>query len=45
MKKVFTGLGLAIARSIALSASLSLTYKWQEGMHLFLLVKESQKKS
>ena len=40
-----TGLGLAIARSIALSASLSLTYKWQEGMHLFLLVKEPQKKS
>lgn len=44
-KKDSTGLGLAIARSIALSASLSLTYKWQEGMHLFLLVKESQKKS
>ena len=44
-KKDYTGLGLAIARSIALSASLSLTYKWQEGMHLFLLVKESQKKS
>ena len=42
-KKDSTGLGLAIARSIALSASLSLTYKWQEGMHLFLLVKESQK--
>ena len=44
-KKDSTGLGLAIARSIALSASLSLTYKWQEGMHLFLLVKEPQKKS
>ena len=40
-KKDSTGLGLAIARSIAISASLSLTYKWQEGMHLFLLVKES----
>ena len=44
-KKDSTGLGLAIARSIAISASLSLTYKWQEGMHLFLLVKESEKKS
>ena len=44
-KKDSTGLGLAIARYIAISASLSLTYKWQEGMHLFLLVKESEKKS
>ena len=44
-KKDSTGLGLAIARSIAISASLNLTYKWQEGMHLFLLVKESEKKS
>lgn len=39
-KKESTGLGLAIARSIALSASLKLTYEWQEGMHCFLLVKE-----
>ncbi len=39
-KKDSTGLGLAIARSIALSASLSLTYEWQEGMHCFKLVKE-----
>ncbi|MFR6707454.1 MAG: hypothetical protein ACLUSK_02750 [Bacteroides stercoris] len=45
-KKDSTGLGLAIARSIAwISASLSLTYKWQEGMHLLLLVKESEKNS
>lgn len=42
-KKDSTGLGLAIARSIALSASLSLTYQWQAGMHCFLLVKESKK--
>lgn len=39
-KKDSTGLGLAIARSIALSASLKLTYEWQNGMHCFLLVKE-----
>lgn len=39
-KKDSTGLGLAIARSIALSASLKLTYEWQDGMHCFLLVKE-----
>lgn len=39
-KKDSTGLGLAIARSIALSASLKLTYEWQDGMHRFFLVKE-----
>lgn len=39
-KKDSTGLGLAIARSIALSASLKLSYEWQDGMHCFLLVKE-----
>ncbi len=44
-KKDSTGLGLAIARSIATSASLRLTYKWEEGMHVFLLVKEPKKKS
>ena len=32
-KKDSTGLGLAIARSIALSSSLKLTYEWQNGMH------------
>lgn len=40
-----TGLGLAIARSIAVSASLHLHYKWQDGMHVFLLVKENKKKN
>lgn len=44
-KKDSTGLGLAIARSIATSASLRLTYKWEEKMHVFLLVKELKKKS
>ena len=39
-KKDSTGLGLAIARSIALSSSLKLTYEWQDGMHTFRLVKE-----
>lgn len=43
-KKDSTGLGLAIARSIAVSASLGLTYQWQEGMHVFLLVKENKKR-
>lgn len=41
-KKDSTGLGLAIARSIALSSSLKLTYEWQDGMHTFCLVKESE---
>ena len=36
-KKDSTGLGLAIARSIALSSSLKLTYEWQDGMHTCLL--------
>ncbi|NVK92585.1 HAMP domain-containing histidine kinase [Bacteroides sp. L10-4] len=40
-KKDSTGLGLAIARSIALSSSLKLTYEWQDGMHCFCLVKEN----
>ena len=41
-KKDSSGLGLAIARSIALSSSLKLTYEWQDGMHTFRLVKESE---
>ena len=41
-KKDSTGLGLAIARSIALSSSLKLTYEWRDGMHTFRLVKESK---
>lgn len=41
-KKDSTGLGLDIARSIALSSSLKLTYEWQDGMHTFRLVKESK---
>lgn len=41
-KKDSTGLGLAIARSIALSSSLKLTYEWHDGMHTFRLVKESE---
>lgn len=41
-KKDSTGLGLAIARSIALSSSLKLTYEWQDGMHTFRLIKESE---
>lgn len=38
-KQDSTGLGLAIARSIARCAFLELSYEWQEGMHCFLLVK------
>lgn len=41
-KKDSTGLGLAIARSIALSSLLKLTYEWQNGMHAFRLIKESK---
>ncbi len=36
-KKDSTGLGLAIARSIALSAGLQLTYSWKDGTHVFSL--------
>jgi signal transduction histidine kinase len=32
-----TGLGLAIAQSIARTASLTLTYRWKQGMHVFEL--------
>ena len=36
-----TGLGLAIAHSIAQSASLSLTYELHDGMHCFILALKS----
>ena len=36
-KKDSTGLGLAIAQTIARSASLTLSYRWKEGMHCFIL--------
>lgn len=36
-RKESTGLGLAIAHSIATSASLRLTYQWEDGMHCFRL--------
>ena len=42
-KKDSNGLGLAIARTIARSASLELDYVWEDGMHVFRLVKESEK--
>ena len=38
-KKDSNGLGLAIARTIAQSVSLDLSYEWQNGMHVFRLVK------
>lgn len=41
-KKDSTGLGLAIARSIANSIPLRLIYEWQDGMHCFRLVKETK---
>ena len=40
-KKDSTGLGLAIARSIACSAGLMLNYEWNGGMHCFQLIKRS----
>lgn len=42
-KKDSTGLGLAIARTIACSVSLELTYEW-DGMHCFRLVKKSERR-
>lgn len=36
-KKDSTGLGLAIAYSIACSSGLALSYGWEEGMHVFML--------
>ena len=42
-KKDSNGLGLAIARTIARSASLELDYVWEDGMHVFRLVKEGEK--
>ena len=38
-KKDSTGLGLAISHAIASNYSLSLTYRWEDGMHVFSLVK------
>lgn len=38
-KKESTGLGLAISEAIASGCSLRLTYSWEEGMHVFSLVK------
>ena len=38
-KKGSTGLGLAISKAIASGCSLQLTYRWEEGMHVFSLVK------
>ncbi len=42
-KKDSTGLGLAIAYSIARAASLQLQYEWEEGTHIFKIVKETEK--
>lgn len=42
-KKDSTGLGLAIAHSIAASAKLELAYAWQDGMHCFRLSKPVSK--
>ena len=39
-KKESTGLGLAIARTIAETFSLQLTYEWQAGMHRFCLTRK-----
>lgn len=39
-KKESTGLGLAISFAIASNYSLNLTYRWEENMHVFSLVKE-----
>ena len=39
-KKDSNGLGLAIAQTIARSVSLDLSYRWEEGMHCFCLVKK-----
>lgn len=38
-KKDSNGLGLAIAHTIATSASLKLSYEWQDNMHCFLLTR------
>lgn len=38
-KKESTGLGLAISYAIASNYSLQLTYRWEEGMHVFSLTK------
>ena len=41
-KEDSNGLGLAIARSIAQASSLRLSYRWEDAMHCFSLVKESK---
>lgn len=38
-KKESTGLGLAISEAIASGCALRLSYRWEEGMHVFSLVK------
>ena len=38
-KKESTGLGLAISEAIASGCSLHLSYQWEDGMHVFSLVK------
>ena len=38
-KKESNGLGLAISQAIASNSSLRLTYRWEEGLHVFSLVK------
>lgn len=38
--KESTGLGLAIAHSIAIASSLDLTYEWHDNMHCFYLKKQ-----
>lgn len=38
-KRESTGLGLAIAKTIARSSGLHLSYRWDNGMHVFLLAK------
>lgn len=43
-KKDSNGLGLAIARTIAHSSGLELTYDWENGMHIFCLVKKDKNK-
>lgn len=39
-KQGSTGLGLAIAYSIAQASGLELSYRWEEGMHVFAVVKK-----
>ena len=41
-KKESTGLGLAIAQSIASSSQMQLTYRWEDGWHVFRLSKGAE---